>query len=132
MSDIKVGEYVRTKNGEIAKVIEVNNYNERLVLVYEDDRVETDYTLDRLVYCGGDYFDHFISEEIIAKHSPNIIDLIEVGDYVNGRRVYQVGYNYWDDYVLKMSESNYEDFINPYSIETIVTKEQFERMEYKV
>jgi len=31
-----------------------------------------------------------------------------------------------------MSESNYEDFIGFYEIETIVTHEQMEGMEYKI
>ena len=54
--------------------------------------------------------------------SNNIIDLIEVGDYVNGEKVYQenghlfVG-NWW---------------IENKNIKTIVTKEQFESMQYKV
>ena len=107
---IQVGEYVRTKNGEIAKIIEVNNYNERLFLVYEDNRVETDYTLDRLVYCDSDYFDHFIPEEIIIKHSFNIIDLIEVGDYVNGYKITCIdekGYKYREKCVV--SEAYYND-----------------------
>ena len=66
------------------------------------------------------------------KASYNIIDLIEVGDYVNGRKVYQVGYNFQDDFVLKMSESNYEDFIYPNEIKSIVTKEQFKSMAHKI
>ena len=47
-------------------------------------------------------------------------------------KVYQVGYNFVDDFVLKMSESNYDNFIYPDEIETIVTKEQFEQIKYKV
>ena len=65
----------------------------------------------------------------IIKSSPNIIDLIEVGDYVNGYRITTIGSNgiYAEDengYLIKMFTK--ED------IKSIVTKEQFESMEYKV
>jgi hypothetical protein len=51
---------------------------------------------------------------------------------VNGRKVYQVGYNFQDDFVLKMSESNYEDFIHPSEIKSILTKEKFEKETYNI
>ena len=65
----------------------------------------------------------------IIKSSPNIIDLIEVGDYVNGYRITTIGSNgiYAEDengYLIKMFTK--ED------IKSIVTKERFESMEYKV
>lgn len=73
-----------------------------------------------------------LENDIIGEPSFNPIDIIEVGDYVNGRKVYQVGYNFQDDYVLKMSESNYEDFIFPNEIKSIVTKEMFSSIEYRL
>lgn len=51
---------------------------------------------------------------------------------MNGRKVYQVGFNFQDDFVLKMSESNYEDFIYPNEIKSILTKEQFENAIYNI
>ncbi len=63
-----------------------------------------------------------MEEKDILKASHNIIDLIEVGDYVNGEKVYQenghlfVG-NWW---------------IENKNIKSIVTKEQFESAQYKV
>lgn len=67
-----------------------------------------------------------------AKHSKNITDLIEVGDYVNGYKVEKIedGYIYvdycWDCelYTLVTNDSD--------NIKSIVTKEQFANMEYKV
>ena len=70
---IEVGEYVRTKKGQIDKF-------EKL-LSYEDDK-ETS-----IVVCKEKRF----WLEDVVKHSSNIIDLIEEGDYVNGKYVYSIG-----------------------------------------
>lgn len=67
---------------------------------------------------------------VIEKSSPNIIDLIEVGDYVNGIRVDEIKNgqlrtsSYYDGYICNLCSEN--------EIKTIVTKEQFSSMEYKV
>ena len=65
---------------------------------------------------------------IIEKSSPRIIDLIEVGDYVNGYRVSYSGgfYQYWDDMFDENTIETDKD------IKSIVTKEQFEGMKYNV
>lgn len=74
-----------------------------------------------------------INAKYITKASNNIIDLIEVGDLVNNQIVYQVGYNYCDDYVVKVKEyDDYTSFIYPNEIKTIITKEQLESMQYRV
>ncbi len=60
----------------------------------------------------------------IIKSSPNIIDLIEVGDYVNGMKV---------DHVfppLKIFIDG-EEYLED-EIETIVTREQFEAIKYEI
>ena len=63
------------------------------------------------------------TKQVIIKHSKNLIDLIEVGDYVNGSRVDEL----YDGYVfVENSDCRVKE------IETIVTKEQFKSMEYKV
>ena len=68
---------------------------------------------------------------MIIKSSPNIIDLIEVGDYVNGHKVVLV-----DDckgYMREIYCEDDEDFgIWEEMITSVVTKEQFEAMEYKI
>jgi hypothetical protein len=115
---MEVGEYGRTENGEIIKYVN---------LQYSDGTPANFKLLVKNNVVTNDRF-----YEKIVKHSKNIIDLIEVGDYVNGRKVYQVGFNFQDDFVLKMSESNYENFIYPNEIKSIVTKEQFKVVEYEV
>lgn len=66
----------------------------------------------------------------IAKHSKNIIDLIEAGDYVNGNKVLEVG-----DVVITQT-SNIEDenfhLFEEKDIETILTHEMYEQNCYKV
>lgn len=70
----------------------------------------------------------------IVKHSKNIIDLIEVGDYVNEHRVYEVVRDV-NSYVILENVGYYVDTsetIDEKDIKSIVTKEQFEQMEYRV
>lgn len=118
--------YVRTFEGKIFKIQDL-----------KDDFI---YVLNTECYfCkslyGGDYCFSFPNENdyyTITKASHSIIDLVECGDFVNSRKVYKVGYNFQDDYVLKMSESNYENFIYPNEIKSIVTKEMFSSMEYRL
>lgn len=110
---MKIGDYVRTKDGIILKIKDIEDI----------------YTTDN-IYIGMAIYDnegHFVNEVEIIKSSPNIINLIEAGDYVNGLRVNEISEHtiYLDD----MRDFSKKD-IN--YVETIVTKEQFERMEYRI
>ncbi len=113
---IEAGEYVRTKSGIITKVVEIKP------TYFNDNLVENEC----YIYCNK-YFKQWKMwqlEEIITKHSKNIIDLIEVGDYVNGHIVEDLddlGYITLDDDTIK-----YDD------IKSIVTKEMFKSIEYEV
>lgn len=64
----------------------------------------------------------------ILKTSYNIIDLIEVGDYVNGMRVLRVGN------IITVILDNEENisWVKPADIKTILTKEVFKANEYRV
>ena len=76
----------------------------------------------------------------ILKASKNIIDLIEVGDYVNGYKVIDVGieeegYRYVDvDFDRICDELHWGEHstLQNTEIKTILTKEQFENMSYMV
>jgi len=71
----------------------------------------------------------YVSAKNIIKSSPNIIDLIEVGDYVNGHYVSSLPLFKWN----KQAGYCYTgDMLTDKDIKSIVTKEQFESMEYKV
>ena len=112
---MKVGDYVRTVGGLIGKVIEKKG---NAITYFMPNRQEDD-VID------------------VIKSSPNIIDLIEVGDYVNGYKVSFVdeepvlGKFVQCDYVVQFGTTNHYRFYER-EIKSIVTKEQFESMEYKV
>ena len=103
---IEVGEYVRTKSGKFDKVIN-NNY-------YMPQYIECEKSI--------------VNKENIVKHSKNIIDLIEVGDWVNGKRIHKIdrGKNYCYLYY-----GNCKTFVD-YQIKTILTKELYQANCYTV
>lgn len=70
----------------------------------------------------------FPYEEQIVKHSKILAEVVEVGDYVNGKRVHKIdkGKNYCYLYY-----GNCKTFAN-HQIETIWTKEQLKTIEYNV
>ena len=74
--------------------------------------------------------------ENIDKASFNIIDLIEVGDYVNGYLVIGKPYKFYDTQFISLDTSeswNWSKGEMPIKyIETIITKEQFNSMKYVV
>ena len=82
----------------------------------------------------------YVSAKNIIKSSPNIIDLIEVGDYVNGEqvsRIKQCPEYHLGDGILIFNEHNetiYSNFRTSkyYDIKSIVTKESMERVTYYV
>ena len=73
-----------------------------------------------------DGFECSLPTYMIAKASHNIIDLIEVGDYVNGWKVL-----YWTD-GTKVVDDGYATNLDKISVKSILTKEQFESMKYEV
>lgn len=71
------------------------------------------------------------SENIIASY--NIIDLIEVGDYVNGHKVVSINNTFtYAGVEVETSGIATAEIIPKNFIKTIVTKEQFENNCYKV
>ena len=63
--------------------------------------------------------------------SHNIIDLIEAGDYVNGYLVLNV-LDFNDNTRILSLERIYDNKITEEDIKSIVTKEQFESIEYSL
>ena len=66
-----------------------------------------------------------------AKFSYNIIDILEVGDYVNGSPICLFKTDE-KDRIWIYTDSNYKYGYLENEIKSIVTKEQFEQMAYKV
>ena len=112
---IEVNEYVRFNNGEIGKVIDIKEYPSRIVY--------------------SEYGEVGLISDIV-KHSKQIIDLIEVGDFVNGYRVISVDYDVTNDTTECIEldlNSNYQyNFISIRQIKTILTHQQFDANCYKV
>ena len=121
MEEIKVGEYVRLdRNQGIRKIQEIEDDCYYLDEEIWDEWGETTWSV----------YKSKLDDEII-KHSPNIIDLIEVGDYVNGCEVTQVTATQLivrDENGLSMWEKKWTEKI----IKHIVTHEQFNSIKYVI
>ena len=105
---IEVGEYVINQNRlVIGQIIEIN-----------EERQEAIIKVKRLELLIGFWN--------IKKHSKNIIDLIEIGDFVNGHRVVEIKN---DEEKVEIGLEN-EHLINYYieeqEIKSILTKEQYQ------
>ena len=108
--EIKEGEYVRTKQGKIRQVQTIHS-GERMTAVTKETLINGKIKIPDIV-----------------KHSFNIIDLIEVGDYVNGKLIHHTDIRENSAYIYYGNGKTFVD----YQIENVVTKEQFESIEYKV
>ena len=111
---LEVGMYVRYKTLsnriKIAKIIEID----KKVL----DLDNKDCTTEKY---------------IIGEASHNIIDLIEVGDYVNGVQVIDKEIDNVNEKYLQCGVGDYLICVyNSNEIEDVVTKEQFKAMEYRL
>lgn len=116
MSDkIDIGEYIRTEGGYILEntIKAHKNIIEKLV---EEDR---------------EYKNKFGK---ITKHGKDIIDLIEVGDYVNGYKVSDKESTLLSTNVHGIDRSGYHIPISQYGegIKTILTHEKYEQNCYEV
>lgn len=112
---IEVGEYVRTDNGEIHRVIDIEKGSIKIKSQYKE----------------------WIGLCCIAKHSKQLIDLVEVGDYVNGREVKHIAmFEGFPDYpkLIFVDEKHLVpgETAENKDIETILTKEQYQANCYKV
>lgn len=146
---MKVGDYVRTDKGFITKIIDFKEHYTKGKRLNREDKIEEvieNYLLlDNEQVEIIDSIDYTIppcyptDEELekikkhIVKSSPNIIDLIEVGDYVNYHRVVDIGTNIEDKHLyLYVDTLEYNEVVYQSDIKSIVTKEQFEEMKYEI
>lgn len=116
---IEVNEYVRTRAGHIYKITNIDENG----LIYWN-KIQCGWSEQQL-------------EDIIVKHSKQLIDLIEVGDIVNRHLIIdkyedvdEYGNDFWcliieDDSLLNRS-------IREENIETILTRESYMANCYKV
>ena len=123
---LEVGQFVRTKDGIIDKVI--IDYNGHCA----SPNCECKH-----VSCAKNYY----YEDKIVKASYNIIEILEENDYVNGLRVEKnkygelyTSYVYYGGDIGKQCEvyTTWLKELEEDMIYSIVTHEQMEQMEYKV
>ena len=134
MEEIEVGEFVRTHFG-IAKLIKKEPLKDfPRQIIYTFDNISDELW-------SGDLPNEMWQSEIdleteefgnpFLKHSFNIIDLIEVEDIVKVKdhdwiRVFNID----DEVTLKSFIEDYEE--NNWTLMSIVTKEQFQSVEYRL
>jgi len=110
--ELEVGMYVRTNNNGIAKIKSINN---NFLLL--------------------DKIPQSVFKNNVLNFSYNIIDLIEVADYVNGYRVVEI---YKNNRKFEPSTMIYCEFGNGFigfynqDIKSVVACECFESISYKV
>ena len=115
--EIEIGDFVRTKSEIIGKVEQIENS-----LFWLED--------------GSSYS---LSDKTI-KHSKNIIDLIEVGDIVNDYKVTDFDIDYFNGNDRREEPKRFAVIVDRFcnnhikedKIETILTKEQYEKNCYKI
>lgn len=119
--EIEVGEWIRSKDGFIGKVQKIN---------YDNMEKSNYYICEKDNVMASNYLEN------IAKHSKQLIDLIEVGDFVNGYRVENVTNERhcpsWKYIDIDSSKDSSECTLWEEDIQTILTKEQMEANCYKV
>lgn len=102
---IEVGEYIRTSAGKIDKITNNNYYMPQYVICEKG----------------------IVDKENIVNHSKDLIDLIEVGDYVNGERILDITGDY-----IHTNETDHNRFYLAKHIKTMLTKEQYQANYYIV
>ena len=113
MSNIEVGDYLRIF-GMITKVTAI-----------DEDYIDVD---NKELIC----IPKSSLKYTIYKHSKNIIDLIEVGDYVNGVKVANCGKGVFVRRIVQLENNYVITNVDDCKVRSIVTKEQFKSIEYKV
>lgn len=131
---IEVNEYVRTKEGLIEKIKEfIPHYTkgkregqevEENFLMMGQEQCKFIESIDyRIPPCYPSDEEWEKIKKYIVKHSKNLIDLIECGDYVNGELITDK----WDTRISSIRSNFSEE-----DIKIILTKEQYLANCYKV
>ena len=122
MEEIKVNDYLRTKEHGIFKVLKFVKTSYGYYWGINDKRKA--FSIGK----GGNL------EVDITKHSSNILDLIEVGDYVNEQKMkeFYVEENPVTKNKRLVIKHEWLKIINDFEIKSIVTREQFNSIKYEV
>lgn len=127
---MKVGEYARYRK------LNFNNKSDVRIAKITDIMKDTGYYDESGKNLEFVFFDDKNGEykNRIIKSSPNIIDLIKIGDYVNGIKITSISDDNKGKYVFGYGKEGMEGEMWFYNddIKSIVTKEQFESMQYNL
>lgn len=121
-NEIKVGDWIRTNWGHIGKLKRIElDKNDKSLKWYVFDQFEINIIKEE-----------YINKPYIVKHSPNLIDIIEEGDYINGypvRRILNFNNKLCNFDLNNMEWIPLEEIDVWYEV---VTKEMMESISYKV
>ena len=125
---LEIGKFIRTPYGirKIVNITKDDGYGKPKVRVIELDRhLNTPYKFDYIFYTD---------ENVIkkCKASYNIIDILEVGDYVNGYPIYEIVEYEDDTRAIVIDDDNKSIIWKKQDIKSVITHEQMEQMAYKV
>lgn len=119
--NIEIREYVRTENGLIGKVNKIEPRGSGC-------RFAGEFLKDEIIqFNDGKNYERRVKRKQVVKHSKNLIDLIEVGDYINGKYVKEI-----NQYKDGKSIIALIGIIDAQDIKTILTKEQHQSNCYTV
>lgn len=121
--EINVGDYVRTENGIIGKLVDEYTFKNRRVCYPEPQ--------EWVLEINNNEVSIMESIDNIIKSSKDIIDLIEVGDYVNGSKVIDIRIDEELEIGVESDNLIYR-YIQNKDIKSVLTKEQFEANAYTI
>lgn len=113
---------------EVGMYVRLQNDAENIVII---NRIANVFETTILTENDGSIYQGVYTKENVVKASYNIIDILEVGDYVNGLPVAKTS-----EYI-----GTYEKYIELYGscsdwenedIKSVITHEQMEQMAYKI
>ena len=127
---MEVGDYVRYKYENYIYIGKIKFISEVMSGLDETLQLDIDNCMEEI-----------LKEDVIkSRPKEKIIELIEIGDYVNGCKIIDICIDEITN--LKYLETDITEFDNVYAcghiniyendIKSIVTKEQFKNMEYEV
>lgn len=129
--ELKVGDYVRTNYRREKIIRQVKAIN----VCRDGDHI--------IIFDKPGKYDYYVEDVNVYTFDDNVINLIQVGDYVNGMKVIgldsdnriYVPIDLGEPYIRNFDNGCFEYTLinlNTFDIKSIVTKEQFESMEYRI
>lgn len=116
--EIKVGDYIRTYNGMIAKVLKIRQKTSFKTTTGHISTSPERYFIDNQEK-------YSISKPYVKIYNSDILKVLEVGDIVNGYQVEDIAKDY-----VECNDGGMD--FKKEDIKTIMTKEEYEKKSYKV